>query len=310
MKTKLFASLLLLSSFSLIAQDAVNLKFNFKTGNKYKVKTTSEQSIATSMNGMQQTMSTSNISYMSLVPLALGQKSISCDITFDSIQTSTSGAMSIKINSNKPGDIKSSNMNDVMNEITSRLCKSHFKVILSYDGKVIAINNIKEVNDAVTKGLDSLTGQFAPMIKMQANMMISETTIKGMIEANTAYLPSKPVKIGDPWNTQYVQSAGGVGFTVATNYKLDSKNGEIAEISGNATLEPAGTAPMEINGGKMSYDVRGLSVGNLKVNTTTGWIITNNSKSHMKGNMNISMNGNEMSIPVEIDSKSEAIAIQ
>lgn len=204
MKTKVLIAFLFVCSFSAFAQDAVNLKLNLTKGEKYRTKNVSEQSIVTSFNGMQQTSGVKNTSYMSLVALALGQKSISCEISFDSISTSSNmGGQKLNINSSKGGSITSSDMSVAMSEIMARLAKSKLKVILSYEGKVIAINNLKEVNDSVTKGLDSLKGQFAPMIQMQVKMMVNEVALKGMIEANTAYLPSKPVKIGESWNTIY-----------------------------------------------------------------------------------------------------------
>ena len=309
MKTTCIA-ILCFCSLSMFAQESVTLKLNLIKGNKYQVKTTSEQSINTSFNGMQQTSGIANVSYMSLVPLALGQKSISCEVAFDSISTkSNMSGMKMDINSSKGGNINSSNMSEVMSEIMARLSKSKLKVILSYEGKVIAINNITVVTDSVCKGLDSLKGQMAPMISMQVKLMVNEASLKGMIEANTAYLPSKPIKIGETWNTTYTQSSGGIGFTVATEYKLTAIKDKKAEVSGNATLEPAGTAPMEMNGAKISYDVRGLSKSTLFVDVTTGWLQRGSVKSHMKGNMNVSMNGNDMVIPVEIDNNSESTVI-
>jgi len=248
---------------------------------------------------------------MSLTPLALGQKSISCEIAFDSIfTTSNMSGMKMDINSSKGGDINSSDISQIMSAIMARLCKNKLNAILSYDGKVIAINNLNAFKDSVTKGVDSLKGPMTPMISMQVKMLLSESAIKGMIEANTAYFPTKPVKIGDSWNTSYTQSSGGIGFSIVTEYKLNSLKDKVAELSGNATLEPSSTAPMEVNGAKIGYDVRGLSKSTLFIDIQTGWLQKSSVKSHMKGNMNVSMNGNDMTIPVEIDNTTESIAIQ
>lgn len=67
---------------------------------------------------------------------------------------------------------------------------------------------------------------------------------------------------------------------------------------------------MEIQGGKISYDVRGLSKSTLFVDTQSGWLLKSSVKSHLKGNMNISMNGNDMVIPVEIDNNAESTSIK
>jgi hypothetical protein len=295
-----FASLLL--SISLSAQSQVDLKLNLKSGKKYAIKSASEQTVNTSFNGMQQSTQVKSGIVLSIIAKETNAAGIIAEVQLDTITTSTNaGMMKLDINSGKGGSISSSDISEAMSAVMARLSSCKLQVKFSPEGKVLEISNVQAVTDSVCKGLDTLKGQMSQMLLMQTKTMVNETSIKGMIESVTAYLPGKPVKVGDKWNSSYVQSSGGIGMLISTDFKFKNLADKKAEIVGNSTIEPSSTEPVSMNGAKISYDVRGLSKSNLKVDTESGWILSGTNQSHSQGNMSVSMSGNNMQVPVEID---------
>ena len=147
------------------------------------------------------------------------------------------------------------------------------------------------------------------MIKMQAKLIVGEATIKGMINSITAFLPGTEIQVGNKWDTQLTMSSGGINISYSTNYKLKKINGNQAELSAESTIEPGSKDPIDMNGTKMTYDVRGLGKSTILVDTQTGWLIKTSTKQHLTGNIIISMQGNEMQIPVEMDGSTVIVSI-
>jgi hypothetical protein len=297
-------------SFSLSAQNQTNLKLNLAIGKKYLVKSASEQTVNTSFNGMQQSTQVKSSMVLSMVAKETTAAGIQTEVRLDTITTSTNmGMMKLNINSGKGGNIASSDISEAMSGVMARLSNCKLIVKLSPEGKVLEIYNVQSVTDSVCKGLDTLKGQMSQMILMQSKMMVNETSIKGMIESVTAYLPGKQVKVGEKWSASYILSSSGIGMLISTDYKLKSIADKKAELVGNATIEPSSTEPVSMNGAKINYDVRGLSKSNLKVDIESGWILNGSVQSHSQGNMNVSMSGNNMQVPVEIDNTTTITAL-
>jgi hypothetical protein len=308
MKTFISTAIAILLSVSLMAQTSANLKLNLINGKTYKAKVSTEQNTTSNFNGMQQNTTITSVMFMSLKPTAINADNILAEVRFDTISTKIS-MPNMEMSSVKPGDLKSTDPGTVMCCILNRLSQAIFQVKMGLTGNVIEISNISPLAESILKGIDSIQGQAAGMLKTQTSMLVSEKSIKSMIESVTAYLPGKQVKVGDKWDTQLSLVSGGMGMLIANNYKLKKISGNQAELAAESTIEPASQYPIDMNGAKISYDVRGLGKSTVDVDTQTGWLIKASSKQHLMGNMNLKMQGNDMQIPVEIDDKTETVSV-
>jgi hypothetical protein len=308
MKTLISTVIAIVFSVSLMAQSSANLSLNLDMNKTYKIKSTTEQNTTVTFGGAPQQSVTSSYSFLSLKPVSNGKDFIVAELRFDTIATKVS-MPKMDMNSTKPGNIKSTDPSEVVGCILNRLSSQTFNVKLALTGNVIEISNLKAIVDNILKDIDSIQGQAAPMLKAQIGMMISENALKGMIEAITAYLPGKKVSVGESWNSRITISAGGLGMLIDNNYKLKKINGTQAEVSAEATIEPASQAPMDMGGAQITYDVRGLGKTTLIIDTKTGWIVKATSKSHNQGNMNIKAQGNDMQMPMETDGTTEIVAV-
>lgn len=312
MKKLLLSLFVVLFCGFLTAQNAANLKLNLEKNKTYKFHSSSEQTVSQTVNGMQQSSQVQNLSYTSIKMVDSKPEFMIAEVRFDSIITNTNAAGKItKVNSNNPGNMKSADAGEIMGSVMNRLCSNPLFVKMDYSGKVLEIINQKLFTDVVTKDIDSIQGQMAPMIKTQINSAVKLEALKTMVESQFAYLPGKQVAVGESWDITLVVNSGGMALNTASKYKLTGIANNIATISAEVNIAPAGSEPMDMGGMKISYDdLKGLGKSTLMIDLNTGLIKESHGKSNIAGTMSIDMGGNNMQIPLEIQSESKNTAIQ
>jgi hypothetical protein len=237
------------------------------------------------------------------------------EVRFDTLITNTNTmGKTINISSAREADIKSTESADVMSSIMNRLSKNALYIKMDFTGRVIEIVNSKMLSDLIMKDTSSiaLTGPMASAVKAQIKNMVSDNSLKTMVEMFTYYLPGKQIATGDNWSVTLATNSGGMTLDIMTSYHLDGINGNAANITAESNIKAAeNAAPMESGGAKITYDdLKGLSKSNMVIDIRTGLAIENNSKTHITGNLGVSVPGMNMQIPMDIDSVSKVIALQ
>jgi hypothetical protein len=220
----------------------------------------------------------------------------------------------LKISSASEGNIKSTEIADIMSCIMNRLSKNDLYIKIDYTGKVLEIINSKMLSDIIMKDTSSitLTGQMASAIKTQINNMVSDQTLKTMVEPFTHYLPGKQVATGENWNINEKTKFGGMALDINTKYHLDGINGNTANITVESDIKTSENADPIVSGSaKVTYDdLKGLSKSNMVIDTRTGLLIEDKAKTHITGNLGISGPGFSMTMPMDINGESKVIALQ
>ncbi len=315
MKKILVSNVAFLFCFSLLAQNSVNLRMNLEKNKVYRLNSVSEQTVTQTINGNSQTSETKTDNTISLKMIDTTPSFMILEVRFDSlISNSNSMGKMIRINSSMPGDIKSSEATDVVACITNRLSKNALYVKMDFTGKVLEIVNLKMLSDLILKDTSSITlkNPVASLIKKQLENMVSDNTLKTMIEVYTYCLPGKEVSQGNDWNIALNTSAGGMFLDVITDYHLD----RIADNKANLTAEsnikaPDNVEPMTMGTAKITYDnLKGLSKSTLVIDARTGLILEEKSKSHIAGDLGISAPGMSMQMPMDINGESTVMALK
>ena len=98
-----------------------------------------------------------------------------------------------------------------------------------------------------------------------------------------------------------------MSLDIITDYHLNGINGSNADISAESKIKASPNAePMNSGGAKITYDdLSGLSKSTLLIDTKTGLLIEDKGKSHITGNLGLTMPGMSMQIPMEITSTSK-----
>jgi proteasome assembly chaperone (PAC2) family protein len=315
MKKILLSSVAILFCISLIAQNSVNLKMNLEKNKVYRFSSVSEQTIIQTVNGNQQTIESKTNYAVSLKMVDATADFMITEVHFDTLITNTNsmGKM-VNISSVSEGDIKSTETADVMSYIMNRMSKNALYIKMDFAGKVLEIVNSKMLSDVIMKDTSSitLTGPIGSGIKSQIKNLISDNSLKTMVEMFTHYLPVKQVSKGDNWNVTVSTNSGGMILDIITDYHFDGLNGNAANITAESNIKAAeNAAPMLSGGAKITYDdIKGLSKSSMIIDIRTGLIVEDRSKTHIAGNLGVSGPGYSMQIPMDIKGESKVIALQ
>jgi hypothetical protein len=237
------------------------------------------------------------------------------EVRFDTLISNTNSmGKTVNISSANEGDIKSAETAAVMSYIMNRLSKNSLYTKMDFTGKVLEIVNLKMLADIIMKDTSSitLTGQMALAVKKQIINQISDNTLKTMIEIFTYYLPGKQVSAGDNWNITLKTNSGGMALDIITDYHLDGVNDNGANITAESNIKASENAgPMESGGARITYDdLKGLSKSNMVIDVRTGLLVEEKAKTHIAGNLGVSVPGMNMQIPMDINGESKVIALQ
>lgn len=142
--------------------------------------------------------------------------------------------------------------------------------------------------------------------------MVSDKSLKTMVELFTYFLPGKQVSTGDNWDVTIKTNSGGMTLDVITSYKLDGVNGKVANITAESDIKVSENAePMLVGEAKITYDdLKGLSKSNMVIDISTGLLTEGKAKTHLSGNMGVTLPGMSMQIPMDINGTSKVIALQ
>jgi hypothetical protein len=314
MKKILLLCIAVLAGISMMAQNSVALKMNLEKNKVYRLMTSSEQTIIQTVNNNQQTVETKAVYAVSIKMMDATPGFMITEVRFDTLKTNTNTmGKTILINSANEGNIKSTETADVMSYIMNRLCKNALYVKMDYSGKPLEIVNSKMLSDIILKDTSAiiLTEPTASAVKKQVANVVSESSLKTMIEMFTNHLPAKEVSVGDSWNITAKTNSGGMALDIITTYHMDGLNGNVASITAEAEIKAAENAdPMVSGGATITFDnLKGLSKSSITMDTGTGLIIEDKAKTHIAGNLGASGPGFSLQIPMDISGVSKSVMI-
>jgi hypothetical protein len=146
------------------------------------------------------------------------------------------------------------------------------------DGKVSDITGIDEMINAMGSN---------PQIAAAAQQMVSPEAMEKMINSSAAYLPDKPVAVGETWTrTETVPMPMGGALKMNMNFKLEQVRGDIAEIALDGTFnadEAKQNLPQQIE----IKELVGSQKGKIMVDRKTGQFESN--KLNQTMNMTMAM---------------------
>ncbi|MDP4221984.1 MAG: DUF6263 family protein [Bacteroidota bacterium] len=315
MKKNFLTGITFLLCISVMAQNSATLKLNLEKNKVYRLKSVSEQTISQTVNGNQQTVESSVDYTLSLKMIDLTPDFMIAEVHFDTLTTNTNTmGKTVSFSSTSEGNIKSSEMGDVMSCIMNRLSKNAVYVKMDFTGKPIEIVNANMLSDMILKDTSSiaLTGPTAAAVKKQVANTVGPDNLKTMIGSFTWCLPGKQVSTGDNWNVTEQVNSGGMILDIKTAYHLNGINGNNANISAEATIKAAENAvPIQSGGATVTYDnLQGLSRSTLVIDIRTGLTAENKGETHISGTLGVSAPGFSMQMPMDIKGESKVRTIQ
>jgi hypothetical protein len=298
-----------------VGQNGTNLRMNPEKNKAYRFRSVSEQTILQTVNGNQQTIESKTNYAISLKMVDATPAFIVTEIRLDTIATTTNTmGKTVIMSSASEGNIQSKETSDIMSYFMNRMTRNPLYAKIDFTGKVTKIVNSKMVSDIILKDTSLLTvaDPVASALKTQIINMVSDNAFKTLIGMFTHYLPGKLVNAGDNWSVTTSTNAGGMSLDITTKNHLNGISGDNADITAESGIRTSPNAvPMESGGAKITYDdLNGLSKSTIIINTGTGLVVESVSKTHIAGNLGVSMPGMSMQIPMEINSDSKITSIK
>ena len=296
-------------------QNGANLRMNLEKNKVYRLRSITEQTILQTVNGNQQTIESKTNYTVSLKMVDATQAFIVTEVRFDTIDTKTNTmGKTMSMSSASEGNVQSKETSDIISFFMNKLSRNPLYAKLDFTGKVTEVVNIKMLSDMILKDTSSitLTGPVASSLKAQVISMVSDNSIKTIIEMFTYNLPGKMVNAGDNWSVITSSNAGGMSLDISTSFHLNGISGNNANITAESNIRTSvNAAPMESGGAKITYDdLTGLSKSTIIIDIPTGLVVETNSKTHITGNLGVSMPGMNMQIPMDINSETKVTSIQ
>ena len=299
MKTTIATFFLSLLCISLQAQSPVSLKLNLEKGKVYTAKSTSKQAIQQTANGQQFAIDVISNMVISYKVLSQENDVMNIEFKFDTIATKISSPMFNKeTNSTKVGST------DPLEMIMHKISTYKITAKISTAGKFIDFVNYGKFKDSVLFVLDSIPATKRDQAKTQAEGVIKESAVRSFIEPLFSYLPETTVKIGDNWETSYFMVSSAVSLMTQNSYTLKSIENNTATITGKTEIE---SMPSNDANAQMTQELKGTMTSEGTIDLPTGLILKNSSTGHIAGTTTMKNNGNEMKMPVVVDSKSETV---
>lgn len=297
MKKLILSTFFALAVISLMAQSPVSLKLNLEKGKVYKAKSTSVQKMQMTYGGQPMNMDITSNRVVSFTVLKQEGNVMDIEFGFDTIASKTvSPMMNKEMNSTKPAG------NDPLDKLMNKISANKIVAKISTDGKFVEFVTYPKFKDNVMMVLDSIPAGKRDQAKKIADMLLKESAVKSMIEPFFAYLPEAAVKAGDTWETSYISSSNGLSMIILNTYNLKGIENGVATFSGKSDIE---ALPNTDPNAQMSQELKGTLTFDGTIDVVTGLNLRNTAKGRMEGTTTVKNNGQEMKIPIVMDSQTE-----
>lgn len=174
-----------------------------------------------------------------------------------------------------------------------------YSIRISPKGKVLDVNGVKEMAEAVRKKLPA--GANPDDGASPLSSFLDEQSIREMTEQSMAIYPERPVELGASWTTKQTMKRGMPMFT-ESKLTLQKREGGVATIALAGTIQPDPSgAPMDIQGMKMKIDMAGTQESTILMNEATGLVQSRKGKQDLKGQIKVGASAEgpfDMQIPM------------
>jgi len=281
------------------AAAAVKLELKLAKGKTYYQKTTTDQQIAQTIMGQEQKSSQAVGMGLKLQVLDVdAQKNMRIQYTYLWLRLKQSGLMA-------PVDYDSARQKEAPSgaEGFAALLGQSYTARLSPQGKVLDVNGVEQLSEAVRKKLPA--GMEGTPAMSVLSPYLDKRSVKDMIEAAMAIYPDRPVSPGDSWSKHVTMA---VGFTIVVDSKwaLQKEEAGVATIGLTATVRTDPNAPpMEVSGMKMKSQMSGTQEGAIRVVEATG-LSSSQERSQIKGQLAMLAPGQDqpaMVVPMSIETQ-------
>jgi len=246
--------------------DPVELKLNFRPGDKYLYSTEVKQKINMMGMSMDQNMT------MEMIYSASGEEggNKKLDITYDRIMLSM-----MSIGGKIDYDSRNPSGGDSSLAFVNSLVGKSFSISVAPNGDIVKVD-----------GLSDLIGSFAaadPQTRAAMESQFSDTAVRLMMQNSFDMYPGKAVKVGESWSKKSSMSFSGISVNVENTYTLKSVADGKATV-GLVSVMDLPKMNMTDQAG-MTMEMKGKQEGSMEIELATGRIISGKTTQSINGKL-------------------------
>ncbi len=289
---------------SAFAADKLDLKLNLQPGQPYKLRTVSENSMKTNMNGQDiNTSQNMTMDMLSEVTARTPSGDQTLKTTFARVKFVMKGPQgSVSYDSAEPG---ANDSNPMVAAFTALVGKS-YSLTLSQQGKTLKTTGMDELIGAMLDKTPGGNEQMRQAMRSQFEKMLGGENGPGGAGKMFSFFPKKPVALGESWSqTDSVNAI--INMKVEQTWTLDSLVNGVAVIKAKSRMSSDSTAPFtEMGPMKMKMNLNGEMSGRMRIDTKSGWMLGGTMTQHMSGTQIIvggPAGDKEMRMPIDMEVK-------
>lgn len=296
--------LLVLSVFILTScgPKKVELGFNVKQGEKYKVQQSIEQKIVQTLEA-QSLESNQNIKMGYTYDVtAVDDKGVATiTTTFDSISvTITGNGENLQYDSTK-----TENGNDPLATVYGGIIGKSLTMRIDKQGNVLELQGVDKLMGDLINNLNIENPQEKQQILKALEQNFGDEALKESFSKVTKVYPPASTKVGDSWEDTQTLNMG-YPITISNKYTLKEEQGDFLTIDMNSDIKTSSAEPMDMMGIRARYDLSGSQTGSFKLNKNSGIAESGNSTQKMAGSIvfepsDLAPQG--LTMPITIDAK-------
>jgi hypothetical protein len=197
---------------------------------------------------------------------------------------------------------------DLLGNIYSKVIGKKYSILVSRNGEIKQVEGLDGLINSIIEDSNVTNPAVKAQLNQSVKKMFGEKVIKGNMEMLTYIFPKQKVRIGDKWkNSVSLETIMPVAYS--NIWELKGVKSGVVSITGKTEIHSKVKEEWsDVNGIPTKYDINGNQTCLINLDKKTGWIISSEMESVMKGNIFMDKSAKmpqKMEIPIEIKTKTK-----
>ncbi|ADL51922.1 DUF6263 family protein [Clostridium cellulovorans] len=302
MKKTAYLLIIMMLMISLLSGCKSNslIQLNVKEGDSYKVTQQIEQNISIKLGqqGINMSGNTTIVYIYNIIDVA-EDGITTINVKYDSlIEKQNAVGATLDFDSTKDMD-NSTPQNLALKSIIGK----EFSFKISREGKILNIDGVNEILEAIVSNIKDIDENQKGVLTHFLNQTVGNDAIKDSLNQSMDIYPGKEVKVGDSWTKETVLNAA-VPMKINSAMTLKEIKDDLVTIDVNSELSANDIIKsLQTVGINMNYNGTGKETKTLKVSKSNGFLQSGDIIQTLSGTGDVTMQGKGISIPMDIESK-------
>lgn len=282
MKLYIYYTMICLLTFisvndTIMAQE-IDLAYNFKKDQQFRLNVRTQQMIEQDLGGFIQTIQNLIESEVQFKVIEVQSDSARLEVAYKHLYFSLDGPMGEGIVMSSEGDVK-----DPINKIMRSMVNNPFYVNLSKSGRILSVEGMEEVIGKINESLNLLDDNIKESIHSSIDNQFGKESFKSSFITGLIIYPEKSLQVGDTWSSQLTDYSI-IPLEMITTWELKNIRKQTAHIEGNSTLQSM-VKPKKNQSDTDKIEMSGTNNIRAIINVATGWLQESIQTSDISGTM-------------------------